>query len=849
MKISLKLALAYLKKQKERSISLIISISLAIILVFVLNVIPETKNQIDINQAYENFGKFHVEYNDLSTTVINKLKSDKEVTKISDVINLGTLVNEDGISINLNSYNKSFLNEYGYKLIKGRDPQNINEIVIEEKALNEMGIENKLGQNIDFKVVKKYLDEDMKNQIFTKDMKFKLVGIVQKTEQYYKGKEDYKVNAFTLYKEDQNILPKELIKHNGILSLNSKSPSNSKINKITDKYNLDSKNFSINGPLVKALDHYKMYKDTKFNKNNKLLPMLVATLVIYNMFNIILIDMTNQIGVLRCVGISKKNIRMMLIIKSAIVLVIGIILGLSVGSILSYIGLSIAYGESISLYISNVSILEPIMMASIVVLISSVVPIYKSGKISPIQASRKSDLGNVNCSNRRHYILIRKIFGLTGEMAYKNIWRNKSRTILSILSISLAGTLFISKMAISKDNGSIDGTSIQIMAMGKNDINLGYNSNNVEQIFTKYDTKYIDDINTIKNISDVQPSMYLNGFLTPDVTNITNDYKESNDISQESKNIETELLLKGYNNQILDNIDKYIEVGSNINEKSTKNYPQALISNNFYSMIKHSNETKILKSINVGDLVDIKIPVITNGTIGYKNITVEIAGILNKDYIAEQDGAFGNHFQVILNENDFKNITGMSGYNKIFLKVKKGTDENVIEEIEKACEDVPFSDIESKLGYKNYFMKNIENSKRTVLITVLLILIIASINIICIIKTNILIRMKEISTLRAIGMSKKMIKHMIIQESIMYGIFSTLLASIFASYEYYKYVNLSNKSFAQGLDKLNILKFNIPLTEILQFGFVAILICLVAAYFSKRRIEKLSIVEGLKENE
>ncbi|MCG4734373.1 FtsX-like permease family protein, partial [Casaltella massiliensis] len=84
------------------------------------------------------------------------------------------------------------------------------------------------------------------------------------------------------------------------------------------------------------------------------------------------------------------------------------------------------------------------------------------------------------------------------------------------------------------------------------------------------------------------------------------------------------------------------------------------------------------------------------------------------------------------------------------------------------------------------------NTKET-LVIVALILLISSINVLCIIKANIMTRMNELSTLRAIGMSPKKLKNMIVKENIMYAVFASILASIIATQSIYKFTKLSNE--------------------------------------------------------
>ncbi|MEG0857498.1 MAG: ABC transporter permease [Terrisporobacter sp.] len=228
---------------------------------------------------------------------------------------------------------------------------------------------------------------------------------------------------------------------------------------------------------------------------------------------------------------------------------------------------------------------------------------------------------------------------------------------------------------------------------------------------------------------------------------------------------------------------------------------------------------------------------------------VRVSGLLNKDYVVTQDGGLGYLSQVILNENDFKNITNMGNYNKISIKLKSGSHEVVNKELEELVKNSSFKEIESKYKYENYFTKQSEENKKEVLVSVILTLIISSINIICIIKTNIMLRIKEISALRAIGMSMKNIKKMIIQESLIYAIFSILASSVIATLSYFKYINMSNSIMSGGLGMENTMAYSIPINEILQFGVATIIMCLLATYLSKNKLVKLSIVEGLRIND
>lgn len=823
-------------------------------LIFTLNVIPETKSEINIKEAYENFSDYHAEYNNLSDSVSNQLEKDKEVKEIHDVINLGSIVDKNGVSIQLNSYNKDFINAYGYKLINGTYPKNENEIVLEEKTLKEMQLDNKLNQKVNFTVVKHYVDNKNENQIYSKKKKFKLVGIVQKPEAYYKsydeGNEYYNVKGFTYFTSNQNIIPKELVTHSGILRFNTKNPSMSKANEIIGKYKLDGGDLIINTQLSNALDDYEMSKNTTFSIKNKLIPVLSAAIVIFNIFNIILIDMTKQIGILRAIGMKKKNVRLMILIQSLIVLILSLVLGFALGYVIASIGISSIYGGQQNIYISKESVMEPLILASFAVLISCIFSTYKSSKISPMEAIRDINNSTKKGKDKFYHKLIRKIFGLTGEMAFKNVWRNKSRTILSVLSISLAGSLFISKMAVfNNDEEMLGSSSMSVMAMGDTDVILRHNFYNTEEAYCNYDSNLINKVYKIHNLKEVYPSINLTAYLKSSINNISDDVKPFLSSKDNQNNIEITTGVKGYNKDFIRSLDKYIEKGSNIYEKKKEDYPMALVSNYFYSPMQSTNNAMVLKKIKVGDVIDIKVPAKNGDKLEYKNIKVKVSGLLNKDYVVTQDGGLGCLAQVILNEDDLKNITNINDYNKISIKLEKGKDEEVNIALNKLINGSSFKEIESKYKYENYFSEQSEKNKKEVLVSVILTLIISSINIICIIKTNIILRIKELATLRAIGMSMKNIKKMIAKESMIYALFSIVVSSAVATISYSKFIYMVNSTRAEGLGLENSMSYNIPINEILQFGIATIVMCLLAAYLSRNKIIKLSIVEGLRIND
>ena len=205
-----------------------------------------------------------------------------------------------------------------------------------------------------------------------------------------------------------------------------------------------------------------------------------------------------------------------------------------------------------------------------------------------------------------------------------------------------------------------------------------------------------------------------------------------------------------------------------------------------------------------------------------------------------------SNFQVILDKSSFENLTGKKGFNNISIKLQKDKEEEVVSKVKKIINEDDFKEMKSKYENRKISTKGNEKLKKEVLVSVALTMVISSINIACIVITNIMIRVKEISTLRAIGMSMKNIKKLILKESIIYGVLSSIIAGLFSSYDTYKHMQEANEVFSQGMGIKQAYEFKVPVVEIIQFGVAAILICLIAGYLAKNRISKLSIIEGLR---
>jgi putative ABC transport system permease protein len=94
-------------------------------------------------------------------------------------------------------------------------------------------------------------------------------------------------------------------------------------------------------------------------------------------------------------------------------------------------------------------------------------------------------------------------------------------------------------------------------------------------------------------------------------------------------------------------------------------------------------------------------------------------------------------------------------------------------------------------------------------------------------------------------MTAKQLKSMIIKESIIYGVLSSIIAALIGSYNVYSFYSLVNRQYKAGFNISERLQFKFPVIPILLYSAIVIVICILSSYVSAKKVEKLNIVEGL----
>lgn len=173
---------------------------------------------------------------------------------------------------------------------------------------------------------------------------------------------------------------------------------------------------------------------------------------IYNAFSISLADRSRYLGMLACVGATKKQKKFSVFLEGAVLGAISIPLGLLLGLggiaialkiVNPYLQQFVMTTADFHLVVHPVTIISAVLLGILTIAISLWKPAKIASKTSPIDAIRSSNEITVTKKQVKTSRLTKKLFGFEGELAMKNIKRNKGRYKITVASLTVSVILFL----------------------------------------------------------------------------------------------------------------------------------------------------------------------------------------------------------------------------------------------------------------------------------------------------------------------------------------------------------------------------------------------------------------------
>jgi len=340
----------------------------------------------------------------------------------------------------------------------GHKPVAKNEVIADTKTLQLMGVPLKVGAPLT-------LTLEIRGVEVQRD--FVLAGWwesdpVFNVGQIFASRAYVDVHAAELqntYKEDNSLTGAI----NAYIMFNSSSNLEGKLEKV-----ITDSGYSLNENARNYLEHNVSwaYLSTNFGLDagtlialfsSLLLIVFTGYLIIYNIFQISVIKDIRFYGLLKTIGTTGKQIRRIIRRQALILSVIGIPIGLTLGF---FIGKTLVpllmnnssyAGSAVSVSPSPLIFIGAALFAVVTVLISTFKPGRIAGSVSPVEAVRYTE------ENTKQKRKLKKSTdgGKMYRIALTNLGRNKKRTILVVISLSLSlvllNTVFTLSQSIDMD--------------------------------------------------------------------------------------------------------------------------------------------------------------------------------------------------------------------------------------------------------------------------------------------------------------------------------------------------------------------------------------------------------------
>ena len=782
-----KLAFQYIKKNLNRSLSIILSISIGIAIILGAGVINENVEKADIEGLRYEIGNYHLKINNIDKEIIKNINKEKNV-EYTAIEQPQDGSNYKGQLLNITGINKNYLNISKSKLILGRMPQNSNEIVAEKWVLQNLGLKGEVGEKISLDLNGKKKKETFKVVGIISDRVYeKSIGIMEILTKVYPNKE---VNLYMKVNE------------------NTEEGINSTINNIIKKNNIKKEDVRRNTMLINSIAKSEKY-------DNKLLILffimiLFLIFIVYSIYNISIVQRLSEYGMLRAIGGNKSQVFKLtfyeLLILSLISLPLGMLIGI-VGSkaIGAYICSTIAEN---SFEIANIVISKnPIIMSLIFIIIMIIVLCYivskKINKI-PIIDSINKNSSKSKIKNSIFNLKASKKLSVEKVIAINNILVNKKTFVVTVISIALGGTMFILSNFVMNLKNEDAKLSLEINTNLNSDFKIEQTLVDYSKGISADEVKKIEGIDGVKTVEPYKTnyiSIYnidKNKITFPEYFKFVEDFisnKKYEGLMKKESNgrYSSKGSFYGYNNKSLKELDNFLIEGKiNIKELNSGN-------NVILKIPKEGSGHKVV-DINVGDKIKIKIPknmlsseesIKFPDNIEYIEKELTVSGIVSRIY--NQNVYFSREgIDVIASDKVFSEITGVDKYKFVNIDCKEDANiKNIEDELYKITKNNVGCNLRNLSKEVKNLQKNISYKNMILNGMTLILLIMSFFNIFNNISYNLVSRKSEFDTLKAIGLSNKKLKNMVIYEGLVYSIISSILVvllSLVGQYLlYYKY--------------------------------------------------------------
>jgi putative ABC transport system permease protein len=874
----------YLKVQKKKTVLTLIGIILSVALISAIGTMIVSMRDKLIKDTISDGGDYHAIFQRVEADKVNKVRNHTEISNSAVVSPEG-----DAIISKLNATEKNpeapayrYLSVKGYdsdalkmipiELKEGRLPQSPSEISLEYWVLDYLPDKPKLGDKIKLNLgvrLDKTTGREMSNNSWSTewsseevfrpgaDGEFTVVGLIKPRIAVPGG---YFANGIT-FVDSKNLLPDK--KYNIYVKLNSLKDVQTRVTRIAGDAGLPPTEagsvapsgssqtvMATNTPQIEFNDRLLRLSAQSLDKSMNegltlILGFLIALImvstvaVIYNAFNISVLERISQFGLLRGIGASPHQIKAIVLREAAILSAAGIPLGLVTGVYGVKVVLLAVSGFKFEPFIDLPIVVSPLVLiisaglGALTVYLSAFGPACRAGRISPLEAVRnagsfKKEKFKIVKGSR----LARLLFGIAGDIAFKNLRRNRARFRITVFSMVISITLYIifgsfvsSLLKIGVIQNQVGDFSLWVN---------GLDGDGVASV-TYSEIKNIPGVQTaFKTMTESVAIMVPEAEVNPRFSQLRSEAVQ--DKTGDKVLLPNNLLLS-YGDAGLAEAKQYLRQGSIDLDALNKENGVLLVETDRVRDEKRKRDVILdVVQLKVGDVI----PLRTQGRERNQDFskTVKVLGILDKGIL---DNEYNNNGGTLLitTEQVYQNLTGKNSFKRVIINLKPDASREPI---------THYLDQLKERDPRYQYLDSSEQARRdrnsALAISVFLygfvaiIALIGSLNIVNTISTSLVLRTKELSVLQAVGITFGGLKKMVSLEGIFYGVIAAFYGGLLGSglsYLLYRFV-IDIREF----------EWSVPWIHIITAVVGAVIIALLSGYLPLLKLKKGNLMDNIR---
>ena len=790
-----------LKVHRKRNLLLVLAITLTTILfTSVLEIGFGGMQSIQETQLKLSGMKADAELRFLDKEQFQKVQNSDLFESVGGRVPIALMEGETKRPIEIDYLDKAGMEAYYLSLEEGKMPEDEKEVLLSEQALEELGIKKEVGSHVPVSFT-------LRGQEYNFDMRLSgwykggpKVNFLIVSETFLEHNPEVSENTYDIDKEILGTYYASVcVKNTGNIEQNLKEYAES-LGAQTE--NADGNNYvnvAVNPMLYSEDGNTGVGLSIVFFGA---LFILCGYLLIYNIFDIGVMQDIQEFGIMKTIGMTGKQIkrlmRRQMLLLSLIGIPIGLVVGYGLGALLLPVILkNWEYSEEELTIVQSVHpaiFILTVFFVLITVFLSMRRPSKRAAKYSAIETAKYTEVKKKTAEKDIHSIK---------NIARSNLQRNRKRTVLVFTSLILS-VVFVNSLWIISN--SFDEEKYVNVQMRRD-----------------YLVASTDTLNP--SIGYVKPSASLNEEAIQEleknamIKNGTKLYKNAIDASVYNFDISFD-----WGVEVIDVKIPSIEIDGVITNSATTNYGTLTlgkdkkpicnvcgISENFLGKIEilegEKNIISIKEKLKSGDYILVGIRANDNGkpstdgieispkvgdvvTIYKDGKPLKEVEVLSQILVIDSEQISGGSSTgggtilgpwFYLSEGLFKELYGEGN----LVNYSFDADENDAPAVNRMLQDI--SEKFTNVGFETTEQRHSEIENYKMLVRILCVLIggilgvIGIVNLVNIIFTNLIVRNREFATFRSIGATKKQLRELIIRESVGYDFYAAIGGFILAT--------------------------------------------------------------------